>query len=127
MLIPYLCVDDGRAAIAFYETVFGAEVVEGELFEMDDGRIGHASLRIGEAVFFLSEEFPELEVVSPRTLGGTTMAVIINVADADATFELAVEHGATPQRPPEDQHGGRSGWIKDPWGHRWSPSGPARG
>ncbi len=126
MFVPYLCVDDARAAIEFYKAVFGAEVVEGEFFEMDDGRIGHVTMRIGDAVFFVSEEFPELEVVSPRTLGGTTMAVVIQVDDADATFAAAVEHGATPQREPEDQHGGRSGWIKDPWGHRWSPTGPAR-
>lgn len=127
ILTPYLTVSDARAAIEFYRAVFDAQVVEGEFYEMDDGRVGHVTLRLGGANLFVSEEFPEMEVVSPDTLGGCTAAIIVQVDDADATYALAVEHGAVGQRPPEDQHGGRSGWIKDPWGHRWSPTGPASG
>ena len=32
-IIPYLTVTNGRAAIEFYSEVFGAEIVDGELFE----------------------------------------------------------------------------------------------
>ena len=123
--IPYLTVNDGRAAIEFYREVFGAEVLEEELFEMDDGRLGHASLHIGDDYFYLADEFPEMNIVSPPTLGGSTMAIVVEVADADETYAHAVAAGATAERPVANQHGARSGWFRDPWGHRWSPTSPA--
>ncbi len=126
-LIPYLAVSDARAAIEFYTSVFGAELDPDEYYEMEDGRIGHATLAVGAGRFYLSDEYPELGAVSPDTVGGSTIAVVINVPDADATYSAAVSAGATGQRPPEDGNGGRSGWLIDPWGHRWSPFGPAKG
>ena len=93
---------------------------------MDDGRIGHASMHIGDAHFYLADEFPEMGIVSPPTLGGSTMAIVINVADADDTYAHAVAAGAIEERPVANQHGARSGWFKDPWGHRWSPTSAAR-
>lgn len=120
-VIPYLTVHDARAAIDFYQEVFGAEIIDGELYEMDDGRIGHVSLQIGEARVYVSDEFPEVGAVSPQSAGASTMAIVINVADSDATYAHALEAGATAQRPVEQAHGGRSGWFIDPWGHRWSP------
>ncbi len=125
-IIPYLAVDDARAAMAFYATVFGAAPVDGELFEMDDGRIGHVTLEVGDARFYLSDEYPEMNVQGPKARGGTTVAIVIHVDDADATLATALQAGAEPERPVENQHGARSGWFQDPWGHRWSPTSPAR-
>lgn len=124
-MVPYLAVTDGRAAIEYYGTVFGAEVVEGELFEMDDGRVGHVSLTIGGASLYVSDEFPEMNVLAPVTRGGSSAAVVIHVDNADETIAAAVAAGGTLDRPAEDQHGARSGWFVDPWGHRWSPTSPA--
>lgn len=122
--IPYLAVSDGRAAVEFYKTVFGAEIVEGELFEMDDGRLGHASLRVGDGLLFLSDEFPELGAHAPTSIGGSTVAIVVHVDNADDTLALAVATGATLDRPVKVQFGNRSGWFVDPWGHRWSPTSP---
>ena len=47
--LPYLTVGDARAAIAWYRDAFGAEVAASSIV-MDDGRIGHAELRIGDGV-----------------------------------------------------------------------------
>ena len=41
--LPYLAVGDAREAIAWYIDTFGASLV-GDMYEMDDGRIGHAEL-----------------------------------------------------------------------------------
>ncbi len=125
-LVPYLTVDDARAAIEFYGRVFGAEPIDGELFEMDDGRIGHASLLIGSNRLYLSDEYPEMNVKGPTSRGGTTVAIVIDVDDADETYDVAVHSGATAERPVENQHGARSGWFIDPWGHRWSPTSPEK-
>lgn len=115
---PYLTVHDGAAAIDWYVEAFGAT----EQFRVvgDDGRLGHADLAVGTARFMLSDEFPEMGVVSPRTLGGTATAIHLEVADVDATYVRAVDAGATAQREPEDQpHGARHGTLIDPFGHRW--------
>ena len=120
---PYLAAHDGRAALDFYTTAFGA--VEVMKVIMDDGRLGHSEFRIGQATFYLSDEFPEIGVVSPRTLGGTTLALHLTVPDVDGTFARAVAAGATALSEPADQpHGSRHGTLVDPFGHRWMVSQP---
>ena len=86
---------------------------------MDDGRIGHAELRIGDAVLMLAGEFPEEDHRSPLTLGGGSVAIQVYVPDSAATYALAVERGATPLRPIGEHYGARGGVLRDPFGHRW--------
>jgi PhnB protein len=117
---PYLTVHAGAEALAFYATAFGA--VEAMRVVMDEatGQLGHAEFTIGTAVFYLSDEFPEMGVVSPRTLGGTAVAMHIEIDDVDTTFANAVAAGATSLSDPADQpHGARHGTLIDPFGHRW--------
>ncbi len=115
---PALCVDDAAAAIDFYVSVLGA--TERERYEFD-GKVGHAELTIGESVIMLSDEYPEMGVVSPKTLGGTAGAISVYVEDVDAVFAAALAAGATELRPVEQQfYGDRSGQFLDPWGHRWA-------
>ncbi len=120
-LVPYLSVTDSRAAMAFYAEVFGA-VQYGELFEMGDGRIGHAMMTIGDQLVYMADEFPEMNILAPTTRGGGTVAMVVHVDDCDETYRHALDAGATAERPPTNQHGHRSGWFVDPWGHRWSPT-----
>jgi PhnB protein len=117
-ITPYLTVSDGDAALAFYRRAFDAVVVE----RYDDGgRLAHATLTIGGAVLFVSDEYPALGAVSPSSLGGSTAAVVLGLADPDAAYAAAVAAGATADRPVEvDGSGARSGWIVDPFGHRWN-------
>lgn len=119
----YLCVDGADEAIGFYRSVFGA--AERIRIPMADGRIGHAELLIGDAVVMISDEYPEMGVVSPSTLGGTTTSLNVYVADPDATHAAALAAGARELRPVQDQfHGDRSGQFVDPWGHRWNVAKP---
>jgi PhnB protein len=117
-LTPYLTVSDGAAALDFYRRAFGAVVVE----RHDDGKLlAHATLRMGDAVLLVSGEFPSLGAVSPTTVGGSTAAVVLAVEDPDEVYAAAIEAGATADRPVEiDGSGTRSGWMTDPFGHRWN-------
>ena len=117
-LAPYLCVHDAAGALEFYKKAFGA--TETIRLAGPDGRIGHAEIRIGDVIVMLADEFPEIGVVSPRTLGGTPVTLTMDVQDADATVHQAISAGATELRPLKDQfYGRRSGKIQDPFGHRW--------
>jgi uncharacterized glyoxalase superfamily protein PhnB len=117
-ITPYICVDDSAAAIAFYTKVFGAK--ETLRLTDDTGRVGHAEIAIGAATVMMSDEHPEIGVVSPTTLGNTAVALHLTVADVDAVHERAVEAGASVERPPANQdHGERMFVMRDPFGHRW--------
>jgi uncharacterized glyoxalase superfamily protein PhnB len=121
---PYLAVNDARAAIAWYKQIFGAVDVS-EPIIMDDGRVGHAEIAIGDAVLMISDEWPELDVLGPTSRGGPTSSFVIYVPDVDVTFAAALDAGARMDRPVEDQfHGSRAGWLVDPWGHRWNVGTP---
>jgi PhnB protein len=120
-ITPYLVIKGAAAAIDFYKAAFGAT----ELFRMPqpDGRVGHAELRIGDSVFMLADEFPEMNVVGPKTLGGSAVGLLLHVSDADAMFAKAVSLGAQVTKPMADQfYSDRSGTLLDPFGHRWTIS-----
>ncbi len=116
---PYLCCADAPRALAFYAAAFGA--LETLRFAEPSGRIGHAEITIGAAVVMLSDEYPEMNVLSPRALGGTPVMIHLYVPDVDAFVERAVANGAVLTRPVATQfYGDRSAQLEDPFGHRWS-------
>jgi len=118
-VVPYLCVDGASAAIEFYRHVFGA--TERMRMAEPDGRLGHAELEIGTAVIMLADEFPDLGVRSPKTIGGTPVTMTLYVEDVDTVFTRATDAGATALSPVKNQfYGDRTGQFEDPFGHRWS-------
>lgn len=120
---PYLTASDAPAALAWYAEAFDA--TEQLRVVGDDGRLGHAEFTIGTARFMLSDEYPEIGVRSPATLGGTAMTLHLTVTDVDRLYARAVAAGATAQGEPSDQpHGARHGTLVDPFGHRWMLSQP---
>jgi PhnB protein len=117
--IPYICCKDAAGAIEFYKKGFGA-TESGDMWVDPSGRVGHAEIEVEGARIMLSDEHPEIDVVSPQTLGGTSSAIYLNVADVDAFTERAVAAGARMPRSPEDKdYGDRSATLVDPYGHRW--------
>jgi PhnB protein len=115
---PYLICRNAEAAIEFYKKAFGAI----ELFRIGEpGMVGHAEMKIGKAIIMLADEHPQMGVVSPDTLGGTPVQLMIYVDDVDTFTANAVGEGLTVLRPVENQfYGDRSGQFKDPFGHVWS-------
>jgi PhnB protein len=115
--MAYLRVGNALAAIDFYAAAFGAK----ERYRLTMGdRIGHAELDFGDTCVMLSDEFPEMGIAGPKTLGGTTVTMCLGVADADAVVARAVEAGATVKRPVQDEfYGYRTGQVEDPFGHVW--------
>ena len=112
----YLCVDGAADAIEFYTSVLG--FTESRRMEFG-GQVGHCELTLGDSLVMLSDEWPEMGIVGPATLGGTPMSKNVYVEDSDAVFAAALGAGATELRPVEDQfYGDRSGQFQDPWGHR---------
>ncbi len=116
---PYLCVDDAAAAIEFYKTAFGA--TETARLPDSKGKIGHAEINIDGASIYISDEYPEIGVLSPRSIGGSPVLLVLNVPDVDALFNRAVSAGAQVDRPLADAFDGamRNGKLIDPFGHRW--------
>jgi PhnB protein len=115
---PYLTVRNGSQAIEFYKKAFGA--VEVMRLGEPGGRVGHAELKIGPATIFLSDEYPEMDVRAPQTLGGSPVAIHLYVEDVDSLVTRAAGAGATVVRPVADQfYGDRGGKLIDPFGHVW--------
>lgn len=113
----YLCVDNAEAALAFYAAAFGAV----EKYRIPwEGRIGHAEIAVGQTVLMLSDEAPELGVLSPKTLGGAGVAFVLEVPDLDAAWATALAAGATVNRDISEAPYGRGGWLLDPFGFRWN-------
>ncbi len=116
---PYLIVNDAAAAIEFYKKAFGAT----EFMRMPGpgGKIMHAEVRIGSGPVMLADEFPQMGAISPKTIGGTAVYLLVYVEDVDAVFAQAVAAGAIDVRPVQDQfYGDRSGTVADPFGHQWT-------
>lgn len=118
---PYLTLKEAAKAISFYKAAFGAEEVE--LHHSPDGRIMHATIRIGDSLIMLSDEFPEYGcgASNPQALKGTTVMLHVYVPNVDIAFSKAVKAGATVKMPVDDMYwGDRYGQIEDPFGHIWS-------
>ena len=114
----YVRVRGADAAIAFYKKAFGAK--EKFRLMLPGNRVGHAELDISGSIVMLSEEFPEYDAISPATLDGTSVALVIYVHNTDVILARAVAAGATLKMPAQDMfYGDRSGQIIDPFGHHW--------
>ena len=121
-LTPYIGVHDARRAIDWYVEVFDGHQ-RGEVTVMPDGSIGHAEVGIGDAVLMLAEYGGEQSGGGPAGRG-PAHTIHVQVPDARATVDRAVEHGATLERPVSDEPYGRVGVIVDPFGHRWMVNQP---
>ncbi len=117
-ITPYLCVNDGLAAIDWYVSVLDAEPVGDPM--MTDGLVGHAELRILGQPVFLSDAFDSAGVAPPDPARGNAVTLHLDVDPVDELVRRAVEAGAVLDRGPEDVPGiGRLAVLHDPFGHRW--------
>lgn len=117
-VLPYLVIKNAAAALDFYQNAFGAETIM--RMDMPGGAVMHAEMRIGSAVFMLSEQSDDWGNKSPDMLGDSPVTLMVYVLDVDAFVERAVAAGAKLTMAVADQfYGDRSGCLLDPFGHRW--------
>ncbi len=125
-ITAHLTIRDNRAAeaVEFYKKAFEAETAM-DPFMADDGkRIMHAHLLVNGGHLMLNDDFPEYGgAASPP--GSVTLH--LQVKDADAAWNRALEAGAKEKMPIGDQFwGDRYGQVKDPFGHSWSIGAPIK-
>ena len=116
---PNLSLRDAAKAIEFYQRAFGAREVSH--FNMPDGKIGHAEIKMGDSTVMLVDETPQTGCRAPTSLNGTTVGFFLYVEDVDTTVQKTVRAGAAVTMPVADMFwGDRMGQVQDPFGHRWS-------
>jgi PhnB protein len=120
-IVAHIVVQDAERAAAFIGEAFGAEEVS--RIPVPDGRLMSVQLRIGGGLLHIADEFPEMGVLAPPTIGGTPVVLALEVDDADAVFARAIAAGATVRQPVAEMFwGDRHGQLDDPFGHRWNIS-----
>ena len=118
-ITPHIVVQGAERAVAFYRDAFGAQEIS--RIPTPDGRLMSVALRIGDGRLHLADEFPEMGVLAPPSIGGTAVVLALEVADAEAVFAAAIAAGAEVQQPLQDAFwGDRHGQLEDPFGHRWN-------
>jgi PhnB protein len=107
---PLIISEDTAKLIQFLEEAFGAEEIA--RVNNEDGTIGHAEVRIGDAVVMMFDKKEEW--------ANTPAFLRLYVEDADAAFRQAIKAAATPVT--EVTHlffGDRVGRVRDPLGNIW--------
>lgn len=118
---PHLTVKNAAQAIDFYRKAFGAKELHRSLGP--GGMIMHAALQVGDSMFFLNDEMPNMgdETKSPLSYGGTGVTINFYGPDADKIYKQALAAGAKETLPIADQFwGDRYGIVTDPYGHKWA-------
>jgi PhnB protein len=117
----HIVVQGAERAAEFYRGAFGAREID--RIPVPDGRFMSIRLRIGDSVLHIADEFPEMGVLAPPSIGGTPVVLALDVTDAEAVFAQAVAAGAQVRQPLADMFwGDRHGQLTDPFGHRWNIS-----
>jgi PhnB protein len=117
-ITPHIVVDDAARAADWYSAVFGAE--ERGRLEVRGGKLMQVELCFGDSPVMLADEFPDMGVLSPLSVGGTATVLHFSTDDADAVWQRALDGGAEVRQPLHDAFWGeRYGQITDPFGHRW--------
>jgi PhnB protein len=117
---PMLSIRNGKAALEFYKSAFGAK----EVFLLEDSGSVLATLSIDGAEFWLADESPEHHNFSPESLNGSTTRMVLIVSDPDAVFARAISAGAKEIVPVANNYGWRLGRVVDPFGHHWEIGHP---
>ena len=118
-LTPCLVVEDGLAALDFYERAFGATVRRKLVM---GGKLMFSELQLGSSIFCVNDPGAggEAQSRAPEPGEANPVGILIYVEDADALQERAEKAGATILNRVADQfHGDRAGSLRDPFGHRW--------
>lgn len=117
---PVLIVRGADAALSYYETVFGAEVLSRD-YAQDGTTMLQAEMKIGNTILRVADEMPAFGIFSPTSLGGSPVIVQLYLSEVDAFWTRVVDNGAQVAVPLADTYWGeRFGRLVDPFGHVWN-------
>ena len=109
-ITPYFTVTDADRLIAFMVGVFEGRVLSED--RLENGRVRHARLRIGDSIVMLNEAGDDYSANESQ--------MHLYVTDVDATFRRALEEGASTLMEPCDRpHGDRMAGFRDPCANTW--------
>ena len=115
-ITAYLLYRDAGAAVDWLAKAFGLE--KDEALTGADGRVQHASMKLGDALVMLGSPGPEFK--GPRALGAVTQNLYVDIDDVEAHHARAVKAGASIIEQPKDTpYGARRYGAEDLEGHRW--------
>ena len=108
---PYLIAAGAQAVIDFLKKAFGAR--ELRRYDMPDGSIMHAEVRIGDTVVMIGDAGEHWPAVPAH--------LHVYVDSVDETDRRALDAGGVSVQPPQQkgQDPDRRGGVKDPAGNTW--------
>ncbi len=108
---PYLIAAGAQAVIDFLKKAFGAR--ELRRYDMPDGSIMHAEVRIGDTVVMIGDAGEHWPAVPAH--------LHVYVDSVDETYRRALDAGGVSVQPPQQkgQDPDRRGGVKDPAGNTW--------
>lgn len=109
--MPYLILENAAGFIEFTKKVFNATEVYKGFRDGDSTKIVHAEVQINGCNIMMADVTEDF--------GAANAHLFVYVDDADTTFNIALENGATVANNLADQDYGRSGGIVDPFGNTW--------
>lgn len=117
-ITPHIVVRDAARAVEWYQEALGAK--ERSRLPVPGGKLMQVELRFGDSTVMVADEFPEAGILSPQTVGGTSIVLHLFTEDVNALWTRAMDAGAKELHPLQDQFwGDRHGQFIDPFGHRW--------
>ena len=118
-IAPWFSVRNSAKAVEFYKSAFGA--IETYRLEDPDGN-AVVKLSVDGAEFWLSDG--SSGNLSPETLGGGSVRMILTVTNPDTLFAKALKAGAMEVFPVGEEYGWRLGRLIDPFGLHWEIGRP---
>ena len=107
---PYFFVDDAEAFVGFL--VQGLDGRETCRTLRPDGHIANVQVQLGTSTVMVSEASAQYPAMAA--------SYYLYVADADASMQRALDHGATLEMPVGDMpYGDRQGGVRDRHGNLW--------
>jgi PhnB protein len=108
-VMPYLIIKNAGGFLSFTQKVFNAK--EKHKTMRTDTLIMHGEIEIGASTIMFADSTDDFK---PCPAG-----LFIYVANADETYKIAIEAGATSIMEPANQSYGRSCGVKDIFGNTW--------